>query len=332
VPVAFDEDRLAGDLAHDAARGPAYHRPMLRCSISLLAGLAGLAGLALGACTGADAPGPDWMADVADARGIAELSIPGTHDSGALYEPIEGLAKCQNLTIADQLAAGVRYFDVRCRHVDDGFQIYHGAVDQSQTFDQVLATMYAFLDAHPGETVIVSIKEEATPSGQTRPFEATLASYLAQAPERWYLAPALPRLGDVRGKLVLLRRFDATATPLGIDATAWPDNTTFSIAGPAALRVQDAYIVGEVAAKWTAITDLLAEAATADASTLYLDYTSGYHTTQGLSNVPFVADDINARLDGWLAEPAHRRAHLGVLVMDFVTPARAHAVLSTNLR
>src|SRR5512143_1380456 len=77
---------------------------------------------------------PDWMADLADTRMIAELSIPGTHDSGARFDLTQGLAKTQDLTIAEQLTAGVRYFDVRCRHVGDQFLIYHGGVDQNQTF------------------------------------------------------------------------------------------------------------------------------------------------------------------------------------------------------
>jgi 1-phosphatidylinositol phosphodiesterase len=283
------------------------------------------------ACGGSGASeAADWMARLPDTRDLTELSIPGTHDSGALHEPDLGIAKCQDLTIADQLAAGVRYFDIRCRHVSDAFEIYHGPIGQQQTFDEVLATMSAFLDQHPEEAVIVSIKEEAAPSGVTRSFEATFASYVAGTRDRWYLGQAVPHLGEVRGHLVLLRRFPATATPLGIDGSAWADNTTFSLTGGASLRIQDAYMVSDNAAKWAAITGLLAEARAGDASTLFLDYTSGYQSMSSLPNVPIVAGDINHRLDGFFADPQNQRARLGVLVMDFVTAARAQAVLSTN--
>ncbi len=129
--------------------------------------------MVLAACSGPDSSETDWMADLADATGVAELSIPGTHDSGALLEPYPGLAQAQHLAIADQLVAGVRYFDIRCRHFDDAFLIYHGAVDQEQTFDDVLATMTKFLAEHPGEALIVSIQEESNPYGDTRSFEAT---------------------------------------------------------------------------------------------------------------------------------------------------------------
>lgn len=270
------------------------------------------------------------MADLADARGVAELSIPGTHDSGALLEPIPGLARAQQLAIADQLVAGVRYLDLRCRHYQDAFLIYHGPIDQDQTFDDVLATMVKFLDEHPGETLIVSVKEEDAPQGITRSFEATFAAYVARAPDRWYLGDTLPRLGDVRGRLVLLRRFAASAAPLGIDGSAWADNTTFSLTTAASLRIEDDYIVTDNAAKWTAITALLAEARSGDAATLFLDYTSGYQTVGGLPSIPIVAGDINLRLDGLLADPDNRHARLGVLAMDFVTAARARAIIATN--
>jgi 1-phosphatidylinositol phosphodiesterase len=229
----------------------------------------------------------------------------------------------------------VRYFDLRCRHVQDQFLIYHGGVDQNQTFDEVLATMYAFLDAHPHEVILASVKQEAVPAQNTRSFQATFESYIAQAPARWTLAPTLPRLGDVRGSLVLLRRFDATTTPsapLGIDATNWADNATFEIAGTDAhLRIEDEYVVTSNDTKWTAITGLLADAAAGDPATWMLTYTSGYQLISGLPDITVVSDDINARFDAFLAAPANTHAHLGTLAMDFVTPARVEAIVSTNV-
>lgn len=271
------------------------------------------------------------MAELSDERMLSELSLPGTHDTGALYEPIAGYSKNQELTIAEQLEAGVRYLDIRCGHLDDQFFIFHGVIYQMQTYAEVLATLYAFLDAHPDETLLVSIMEETRPNRVTRSFEATFSAYVAEAPERWVLAPEVPRLGDVRGKLVLLRRFSANAQ-LGIDATAWPDNSraVFAIDNAASIRVQDAYIVTDNNEKWASITEMISETRKGDPATLYLNYTSGYQVIDGISNIPSVSDDINLRLDALLGEPANRRARLGVLVMDHVTPARVAAVIDSN--
>jgi 1-phosphatidylinositol phosphodiesterase len=273
-----------------------------------------------------------WMASVGDSANLASLSIPGTHDSGAMMEPYMGLAKAQDLTFAQQLPAGVRYFDVRCRDVGDEFLIYHGAIDQEQHFADVLTTMLAFLDTNPSETLIVSVKEEDTEEMITMPFDAAFQTYVAQAAYRWNLTAAVPNLGDVRGKLVLLRRFDTTATtPLGIDATNWPDDMSFALGG---LQVEDNYVVDDMTndTKWNDITANLgsAEAAGSASGTLFLTYTSGYQTVQALPDITLVSDDINARLDTYLADPANAHAHLGVMPMDFVTEARATAIIDTN--
>ena len=270
------------------------------------------------------------MASLPDSASLAALTIPGTHDSGAIHEPAAGIAKTQTLTFAEQLDAGIRYFDVRCRNFDDQFLIYHGSIDQSQTFDDVLAAMYAFLDAHPHETLIVSVKEELAAQGGTLTFEQLFDQYAARDPARWHLDDSIPTLGAARGKLVLLRRFDATAS-LGIAAApaVWTDNATFDIAGPPVLHVEDNYIVTDDALKWSAITSLFGEATSLnDPAALYLAYTSGYQMISGLPNIPSVSDTIDAMLDTYFASAPVAR--YGVVVMDFATAARAHAVLAKN--
>ena len=282
------------------------------------------------ACTSASGQS-DWMAKLPDASSLAALSIPGTHDSGAIYEPYAGIAKTQALTIAEQLDSGIRYFDIRCGDVDDQFYIYHGSIDEKQSFDQVLSAMTSFLEGHPGETVIASVKQEQPSAGATKPFDQAFEDYVAQSPTRWYVQPTVPVLGAVRGKLVLLRRFDSTSTSLGIDATNWADNATFTISdADATMNIEDDYIVNSNDAKWTAIDAALGAAATDSTGALFLTYTSGYQTVSALPDIPVVADDIDARLDAWLADPANAHAHTGVVAVDFATEARAAAIIATN--
>jgi 1-phosphatidylinositol phosphodiesterase len=53
------------------------------------------------------AAGNNWMAGVDGEKYLYELSIPGTHDSGALHEAWDEIGvQCQSLTIPEQLNAG----------------------------------------------------------------------------------------------------------------------------------------------------------------------------------------------------------------------------------
>lgn len=281
---------------------------------------------------GSDAPTDSaWMSTLPDERGLAELSIPGTHDSGALYELGTGTARTQELTIEEQLELGVRYFDIRCRNVSDAFQIYHGPLYQQQTFDEVLATMSAFLDEHPQQALVMSVKEEFAADSATKSFAAVFEGYVAQGGVRWYLDPRVPSLGEARGQIVLVRRFDSHITPLGIDAHAmWADDTTFTIqTGDAVLRVQDNYEVEDNDVKWSSITALFDEARDGAPTTWFINHTSGFQKTGSLPNTPVVAFDINERLNTYFADPAHA-GRLGTVVMDFVNKTRVDAVIARN--
>jgi 1-phosphatidylinositol phosphodiesterase len=77
----------------------------------------------------------------------------------------------------------------------------------------------------------MSVKEEYDASNTTRSFESTFDSYVQKNPSKWDLGTNIPTLGDVRGKIRLLRRFSA-GTAKGINATSWADNTTFEINNP----------------------------------------------------------------------------------------------------
>ncbi|MBQ3420203.1 MAG: phosphatidylinositol-specific phospholipase C domain-containing protein [Romboutsia sp.] len=117
-----------------------------------------------------------WMGSIDGNKQISDLSIPGTHDSGARYEPVQSVAKCQELSIDDQLNAGVRYIDVRCREIGDSFTIHHGPVYQNLNFDDVLKSCKDFLKTNPTETIIMSVKEEYNPTDNTKLFKRFLKS------------------------------------------------------------------------------------------------------------------------------------------------------------
>lgn len=293
----------------------------LICSLLLLPLGFALIGVAPGA-------GNNWMADLDGDLPLSQLSIPGSHDSGARFEPVPGTATCQKLSIAEQLAAGVRFLDVRCRHLDDAFTIHHGAVYQKLSFAEVIADVLNFLDAHPGETVIMSVMKEHTTSGATRSFEATFDSYTDQAPKRWWLESKVPKLEQARGRIVLFRRFSSQSAPKGIDASKWPNNTTFGRGKR--LRVQDRYVVANNGDKWKWIESLLDEAREGAPETLFVNYTSGYRSGMfGIPNIPAVSNEINPKLETYFA--SHGIGRYGVVVMDFVDVKRASLIYESNI-
>jgi 1-phosphatidylinositol phosphodiesterase len=271
-----------------------------------------------------------WMQSLPDSYLLSQLSVPGSHDAGARYEPVSGTAKCQSLTIADQLNAGIRFLDIRCRHIGDAFAIHHGSIYQNLNFDDVLNACFSFLTSNPGECIIMCVKEEYDPSNNTRTFEQTFDAYTQKNPSHWYLGATIPTLGSVRGKIVLLRRFSSSTTPKGIAATSWADNTTFTINNTESqLRVQDNYVVPDNNAKWANVTNLLTEAKNGSSTTLYINFTSGYKSLIfGIPSITTVSDNINPRITSYFTTNTHGR--FGIIPMDFSDAGKATLIAQTN--
>ena len=55
---------------------------------------------------------------------------------------------------SDQLEAGLRFFDIRIRHVHDELLIYHGPISQHNCLDNVVEELVQFLEIHPTEFVL----------------------------------------------------------------------------------------------------------------------------------------------------------------------------------
>ncbi|WP_108869643.1 phosphatidylinositol-specific phospholipase C [Aquimarina aquimarini] len=273
-----------------------------------------------------------WMRVINGNTNLSALSIPGTHDSGARYDSsfFSGTAKCQDLTIGEQLRSGTRFLDIRCRHINNNFAIHHGAVYQKLNFTDVVNYCYDFLNRNPTETIIMSVKEEHDPSNNNRSFEATLDSYINKNASKWYLGEHIPTLNTVRGKIVLLRRFHARNKPKGIDVTKWKDNTTFTINnGKEVLRIQDRYKISSNGTKWNKITSLLSDAKNGNRRTMYINFTSGYQSNWlGIPSIPKVSNNINPKITNYFNH--NRAGRYGAILMDFATASRNKLIIETN--
>ena len=282
--------------------------------------------------------GSNWMSALRDSTYLNKIAMPGTHDSGATIDAkvlitISGTAKCQNLTIAEQLEAGVRYFDIRLRRVNGALHVYHDEVDQRLTFDEVLNACYSFLEENPSEALIMCIKEEYDASGTNDAFDAMVKKHIDDASDKWYTGADIPRLRAARGKIVLMRRY-ATSGAFGFNASSgWINNSaSFTIStGTTSLKVQDYYNNSDANAKWTAIETFFATMKPTN-NTYYLNNTSGYITRsilgQQAPNLNAVAESVNPKLITYLKTNPDI---VGIVATDLITPEIAELIYGLNL-
>ncbi len=278
----------------------------------------------------------NWLGSIPGSKKLSELTIPGTHDSCTYTlkngEPATPITRTQHLTLEEQLNAGIRFLDIRCRHIENAFAIHHGAVYLRLNFDDVLKVCTDFLSANPRECIVMLVKQEHEDGeGITRPFEATFDSYLQGTSKGfWYLDNAIPTLKDVRGKIVLLRRFGNYTK--GIDANPWEDDAAFSIPPDektksipnGTLKVQDRYNVKslvplpgvfDVNKKWDAIKYLLDEARDDKSKdNWYINFTSG---SSLLAYPNAIAAPINHHVSAYVEDESLSKVRLGTIVTDF---------------
>ena len=198
--------------------------------------------------------GPCWMKYVDDNKFLDELSIPGTHDSGTCSvdndtEPQSSQVQCQQDYIPTQLLEGIRYFDIRLGKGDDP-GIDHGIFYLLKKdgnylhLSDVIGYFKTFLNENLSEALIMLVSrgnDEATDESITTAF----AKVMDDNPDLFYTSSHVPTLGEVRGKIVLLRRFglagnSASGHTWGLDLTEWDDKIKAHSDSTTMCLVQDA--------------------------------------------------------------------------------------------
>ena len=198
--------------------------------------------------------GPCWMKYVDDNKFLDELSIPGTHDSGTCSvdndtEPQSSQVKCQQDYIPTQLLEGIRYFDIRLGKGNDpgichgDFYLFKKDGNYLHLSD-VIGYFKTFLSENPREALIMLASrgnDEATDESITTAF----AKVMADNPDLFYTSSHVPTLGEVRGKIVLLRRFGLDGNSVdghtwGLNLTEWDDKIKAHSDSTTMCLVQDA--------------------------------------------------------------------------------------------
>ena len=168
---------------------------------------------------------PEWMKSLHDTLPVCKISIPGTHDSGTTKGG--PMLKTQSSDISSQLQQGIRAFDIRLQKKDNKLGIYHSHAFQDIYWeDDVLPAFLHFLQEHPTETLIVSLKKEG---GELQDYASLLSASLSEVAYQPYFVTdffAELTLKDCRGKILFLHRDRAMEEYPGAACLGWKDNAT----------------------------------------------------------------------------------------------------------
>lgn len=339
----------------------------------------------------------DWMASLPDNAYLSQVSIPGSHDActmyGSHYEYTSGkpgeryhfkwlqnivfgyinttkMIKAQELSIEEQLAAGVRMFDLRPSASGSSVQdlpIQHGiaqlgdpsrggytpgGTDRQELLpfmlSQVLDRFVRFLEAHPGETVLVHMKYENTSGTGKTGWDRSVVSLIRTHCEG-RIADFHPRmtLADARGKILFVIREDYKSSNdgqyLGAYLNWTHDKVVFDTTlsgndvGQAPIRVNDLYNIKNGASdgktKYAAIEECIDYTYnTTDVTRWCMNYVSCYDTAHcsvsGVNIFGAVGDyDYCANLyNRYTADRLNRsdfRGNVGIVLMDFAGASHA---------
>lgn len=156
----------------------------------------------------------NWMGALPGSLKITDISIPGTHDSGACnLHTSQDTMSTQRYYIDELLNAGVRHLDVRTGLDDNNtVRIVHSSCharnrsNQELKLSQVMDWINDFLKANPTETVIFQIKMDAGGDACERETFRQLEALAKETNSRIWAGDHVPELDEVRGKIVIISR------------------------------------------------------------------------------------------------------------------------------
>lgn len=267
----------------------------------------------------------NWMSKVNDDVNIIDLSIPGTHDSGALHSIGDVAGKCQDMSISSQLKIGVRFFDLRLQLVNNEFKIVHSFVDQDLKFQTVVEDLYSFIKKYDSEFLIISIKEESSSVNSTLSFEEALIKELKIYEDVFMINDnTLPKkVGMARSKIYILSRFYGE---IGIPAYyGWMDDTSFELND---LYIQDNYNISDIDEKKNDILNTIAYARN-NQNKLVINFTSCY-LDHGFP--PLYAGTTALSINPWLKDEITKSDEkLGIILVDFIDEELSKAIYMRNI-
>lgn len=120
---------------------------------------------------------------------LRTIIIPSSHNSASSTirksKLLSGAARCQNLSITEQLKLGIRFFDIRVGKTGDNntdFKVVHGIFTGEDVLN-VFSEIIVFLKLHPHEFIFIDLINEhgrGLTNGQKRSFFTYLIQSLGE--------------------------------------------------------------------------------------------------------------------------------------------------------
>ena len=192
-------------------------------------------------------PITDWLSMVRDETKVCKLSIPGTHDTMTgmgFYQPLlkyvfNQTAISQVSTLEEQMACGIRFFDIRPVVSIDTLatdpaekqilRLTHGISELDVTFEETIDQLQRYLKQHPSEFFIAKLQADNGWENQNN-WTVLLHKVLSKPKyqglfvDNWH--PGIT-VGEMRGKILWLSRYDLrpinAAFHFPIVYCDWPD-------------------------------------------------------------------------------------------------------------
>ncbi|RFU28502.1 hypothetical protein B7463_g7841, partial [Scytalidium lignicola] len=319
-----------------------------------------------------------WMKKYPDSTRLYHMNIPGTHDSATwnysqatqdallhltdLNDDVPAPAswyRCQDQPFINMLNGGIRAFDLRFAFdpTNSTIVFYHSQALQSETatINDVLYGFYYWLDNHPSETIFLSFMNEGSTARYAH-FDATVQLAIFDAltdtvAQNYFVQTKgeLVTLGEARGKITLLRRFNLDQLPpsyeaampgLHFNGSNWTDNDPditlqYNSAKGLNAYIEDFYEMDSpigssatlnVAWKYNATTAHLLKATQQHPDSLFWSFASSEYTSNIPPNTPQIQalgngteitplGGVNDRLVPFLRGLKGKR--VGIVMFDF---------------
>ncbi|XP_054910070.1 1-phosphatidylinositol phosphodiesterase [Poeciliopsis prolifica] len=256
---------------------------------------------------------PSWMASIPDDQPLSAVTMPGTHNTMSLYGGV--YAECQTWTLASQLRAGIRFLDVRVRHVNGNLTIHHGVSYQWAHFGHVLEGVFDFLHQYPSETVLMRVKEEFSETNNIYGAVVDFIHRYGHWDQLWH-SRLVPTMAEARGKLIILQDF--TGPDLGMRYGSLDIADAWKV--PSLLNLEE---------KWQSVYKHLEAAPSGNQGQIFLTYASGAGV---FAHPRAVAKGINPQLHEYLQSKTDQNQRLGIICMDFPAAPIIQTIVNFQLR